>query len=77
MAVRGLGETLGLTEMASVMIKDKRTERNVKHELTGLLKHTFATPSQETPIYASMQVLERVNADGYDVHADMASEPKE
>jgi hypothetical protein len=40
LAVRELDDVLGLTEMAGVMIQDGRTGRNVRHELTGLLRQS-------------------------------------
>ncbi|MDY6795960.1 MAG: hypothetical protein SWK76_11905 [Actinomycetota bacterium] len=36
LALRELYETLGLTEMAGVMIEDGRSGRNVRHESAGL-----------------------------------------
>jgi len=40
LAVRELDEALGLTEMAGVMIKDARTGRNIRHQMTGLLRQS-------------------------------------
>ena len=40
LAVRELDDALGLTEMAGVMIQDGRTGRNIKHDLTGLLRQS-------------------------------------
>jgi hypothetical protein len=52
LAVRELDEVLGLTEMAGVMIRDKRTGRNIRHEMTGLLRQS---------IYARLAGYEDVN----------------
>jgi hypothetical protein len=40
LAARELDEALGLTAMAGEMIKDKRTGRNIGHEMTGLLRQS-------------------------------------
>ncbi|RJP29894.1 MAG: IS1380 family transposase [Actinobacteria bacterium] len=40
LAVRELDEALGLTEMAGAMIQEGRTGRNIRHELTGLLRQS-------------------------------------
>jgi len=52
LAVRELDEALGLTEMAGAMIRDKRTGRNIRHEITGLLRQS---------IYARLSGYEDVN----------------
>jgi hypothetical protein len=52
LAVRELDEMLGLTEMAGVMIEDRRTGRNIRHELTGLLRQS---------VYARLAGYEDVN----------------
>ncbi len=52
LAVRELDRALGLTEMAGETIKDKRTGRNVQHELTGLLRQS---------VYAGLAGYEDVN----------------
>jgi len=39
-AVRELDGVLGLTGMAGVMIEDKRTGRNIRHDLAGLLRQS-------------------------------------
>jgi len=52
LAVRELDEVLGLTEMAGVIIRDKRTGRNIRHEMTGLLRQS---------IYARLAGYEDVN----------------
>jgi len=52
LAVRELDEVLGLTEMAGVMIEDARTGRNIRHELTGLLRQS---------VYARLAGYEDVN----------------
>ena len=52
LAVRELDEVLGLTEMAGVMIRDKRTGRNIRHDLTGLLRQS---------VYARLAGYEDVN----------------
>jgi len=43
LAVRELDEALGLTEMAGAMIRDGRTGRNIRHDLTGLLRQSVYT----------------------------------
>jgi len=40
LAARELDEALGLTEMAGVMIEDARTGRNIRHQMTGLLRQS-------------------------------------
>ncbi|RJP34020.1 MAG: IS1380 family transposase [Actinobacteria bacterium] len=40
LAVRELDEALGLTEMAAVMIEDARTGRNIRHQMTDLLRQS-------------------------------------
>ena len=40
LAVRELDEALKLTEMAGEMIQDNRTGKNVRHELTSLLRQS-------------------------------------
>ena len=52
LAVRELDGVLRLTEMAGVMIKDKRTGKNIQHELTGLLRQS---------VYARLAGYEDVN----------------
>jgi hypothetical protein len=52
LAVRELDEALRLTETAGVMIKDGRTGRNIRHELTGLLRQL---------VYARLAGYEDVN----------------
>jgi hypothetical protein len=52
LAVRELDEVLGLTEMAGVMIKDGRTGRNIRHQMTGLLRQS---------VYARLAGYEDVN----------------
>jgi len=52
LAVRELDEALRLTEMAGVMIEDGRTGRNIRHELTGLLRQS---------VYARLAGYEDVN----------------
>ena len=52
LAVRELDGTLGLTEMAGVMIRDNRMGRNVQHEITGLLRQS---------VYARLAGYEDVN----------------
>ena len=52
LAVRELDDVLGLTEMAGVMIQDGRMGRNVRHELTGLLRQS---------VYARLAGYEDVN----------------
>lgn len=52
LAVRELDEAWGLTEMAGVMIQDKRTGRNIRHDLTGLLRQS---------VYARLAGYEDVN----------------
>ena len=52
LAVRELDEALGLTEMAGVMIKDGRTGRNIRHQMTGLLRQS---------VYARLAGYEDVN----------------
>jgi hypothetical protein len=52
LAVRELDEALGLTEMAGVMIKDRRTGRNIRHQMTGLLRQS---------VYARLAGYEDVN----------------
>ena len=42
LAVRELDEALGLTEMAGVMIQDGRTGKNIRHDLTGLLRQSVS-----------------------------------
>ena len=39
-AVKEMGEVLGHTGMAGVMIRDRRTGRNVRHEMKGLLRRS-------------------------------------
>ncbi|RJP34903.1 MAG: IS1380 family transposase [Actinobacteria bacterium] len=52
LAVRELDEALGLTEMAGAMIRDGRTGRNIRHDLTGLLRQS---------VYARLAGYEDVN----------------
>ena len=52
LAARELDEALGLTEMAGAMIEDGRTGRNIRHELTGLLRQS---------VYARLAGYEDVN----------------
>lgn len=52
LAVRELDEALGLTEMAGVMIQDKRTGRNIRHGMAGLLRQS---------VYARLAGYEDVN----------------
>ena len=52
LAVRELDEALELTEMSGEMIRDKRTGRNIRHEMTGLLPQS---------IYARLAGYEDVN----------------
>lgn len=52
LAVRELDEALGLTDMAGVMIKDGRTGRNIRHQMTGLLRQS---------LYARLAGYEDVN----------------
>jgi len=52
LAVRELDGVLGLTEMAGVMIQEGRTGRNIRHELTGLLRQS---------VYARLAGYEDVN----------------
>jgi len=52
LAVRELEEALGLTEMAGVMIEDARTGRNIRHQMTGLLRQS---------VYARLAGYEDVN----------------
>jgi len=52
LAVRELDGALGLTEMAGVMIEDKRTGKNIQHELAGLLRQS---------VYARLAGYEDVN----------------
>ncbi|MDY6795778.1 MAG: transposase, partial [Actinomycetota bacterium] len=52
LAVRELDGVLGLTEMAGVMIQDKRTGRNIRHDLAGLLRQS---------VYARLAGYEDVN----------------
>jgi hypothetical protein len=40
LAMRELDGVLGLTEMAGVMIQEGRTGRNIRHDLTGLLRQS-------------------------------------
>jgi hypothetical protein len=51
LAVRELDEALGLTEMAGA-IQDKRTGRNIRHQMTGLLRQS---------VYARLAGYEDVN----------------
>ena len=52
LAVRELDGALGLTDMAGVMIKDARTGRNIRHQMTGLLRQS---------VYARLAGYEDVN----------------
>lgn len=52
LAVRELDEKLGLTEMAGVMMQEGRTGRNIRHDLTGLLRQS---------VYARLAGYEDVN----------------
>ncbi len=52
LAIRELDEALGLTEMAGVMIRDGRTGRNIRHQMTGLLRQS---------VYARLAGYEDVN----------------
>lgn len=52
LAVRELDEALGLTEMAGAMIEDGRTGKNIRHQMTGLLRQS---------IYARLAGYEDVN----------------
>ena len=52
LAVRELGEVMGLTDMAGDFICEGRTGRNVQHELAGLLKQS---------VYARLAGYEDVN----------------
>jgi len=52
LAVRELDEVLGLTEMAGAMIRDGRTGRNIRHQMTGLLRQS---------VYARLAGYEDVN----------------
>ena len=44
--------TLGLTEMAGAMLQDGRTGRNIRHQMTGLLRQS---------VYARLAGYEDVN----------------
>jgi hypothetical protein len=52
LAVRELDETLGLTVMAGVMIKDGRMGKNTRHDMEGLLRQS---------VYARLAGYEDVN----------------
>ena len=52
LAVRELDEALGLTDMAGVMIQDGRTGKNIRHQMTGLLRQS---------VYARLAGYEDVN----------------
>jgi hypothetical protein len=52
LAVRELDGALGLTAMAGVMIKEGRTGRNIRHQMTGLLRQS---------VYARLAGYEDVN----------------
>jgi hypothetical protein len=52
LAVRELDEVLGLTEMAEVMIQEGRTGKNIRHQMTGLLRQS---------VYARLAGYEDVN----------------
>ena len=52
LAVRELDEALGLTDMAGVMIRDGRTGKNIRHQMTGLLRQS---------VYARLAGYEDVN----------------
>jgi hypothetical protein len=52
LAVRELDHALGLTEMAGVMIQEGRTGRNIRHQMTGLLRQS---------VYARLAGYEDVN----------------
>ena len=40
LAVRELDEMMGLTDMAADLIEDKRTGRNIQHQVSGLLRQS-------------------------------------
>jgi hypothetical protein len=52
LAVRELDEALGLTAMAGAMIKEGRTGKNIRHQMTGLLQQS---------VYARLAGYEDVN----------------
>jgi len=52
LAVRELDEMMGLTDMAADLIADKRTGKNIQHQIPGLLRQT---------VYARLAGYEDVN----------------
>jgi hypothetical protein len=42
LAVRELDEVMGLAEMAADLIADKRTGKNIQHQVTGLLRQSVS-----------------------------------
>lgn len=52
LAVREMDGVLGLTDMAGAMIKEKRTGRNIRHQMTGLLQQS---------VYARLAGYEDIN----------------
>src|SRR5674476_482615 len=40
LAVRELDEMMGLTDMAADLIEDKRTGKNIQHQVSGLLRQS-------------------------------------
>jgi hypothetical protein len=52
LAVRELDEMMGLTEMAADFIEDRRTGKNIQHQVTGLLRQS---------VYARLAGYEYVN----------------
>ena len=40
LAVRELDEMMGLTDMAADLIEDKRTGKNIQHQIPGLLRQS-------------------------------------
>jgi len=52
LAVRELDEMMGLTDMAADLIEDKRTGKNIQHQIPGLLRQS---------VYARLAGYEDVN----------------
>ena len=42
LAVRELDEMMGLTDMAADFIEDKRTDKNIQHQVNGLLRQSVS-----------------------------------
>ena len=56
LAVRELDEMMGLTDMAADLIEDKRTGKNIQHQIPWLLRQS---------VYARLAGYEDTNDEGF------------